>query len=428
MKSVNIESRNKVSNDLRANLTTVARLQANEQNSLLSNHSNGELDGVDSKSYRAAHWMTLAFAVLFFGVGAVQQYIAVWFQDRGIPHVGKNTLVLVYLFYFLCAFQAHRVINFLGCRLCMIATSMTYVLLIVSVWSGSEILSYVIAAVSGLMASLLWTGQTIVLNRISDSKLRATAVGQFWTRYPLGTGSGTLTLGLLIGQFSYSTPVLCFGLFALASCLLFWQMPSESKSLNLTSSSRIPSFHMVTLGSALTVFFVRFVYGLVISQVPIDLRESIGTAYIGLVSSPFFVLPIIISKPITFFANKFGLFSLASVGFVISGIGVCCLLLPRSGTSTSFGVLLIALSSAIINPVSNLLPKWITESTAIDLSRIAGTFSLAGSSGTLVGLLSVTLLSRTNAYIAAIVLLVISASCLWLVARIVASRTTSAAR
>lgn len=379
-------------------------------------------DAISRPELQAAHWMTLAFAVLFFGVGAVQQYIAVWFQDRGIPHVGKNTLVLVYLFYFLGSFQAHRVINFLGCRFCMMAASLTYGLLIISIWSGSEILSYVAAAVSGLMASLLWTGQTIVLNRITDSKLRSTAVGQFWTRYPLGTGLGTLTLGLLVGQFSYSAPVLCFGLFALASCVLFGKMPSESKSTNPTSSSRVPSFHTVTVGSALTVFFVRFVYGLVISQVPIDLKETIGTAYVGLVTSPFFFLPIIVSKPVTVFANKRGLLTSACVGFVISGLGIGCLLLPQSGTSITLGVLLIALSSAVLNPIGNLLPKWITDIASIDLSRIAGTFSLAGSSGILAGLLSVTLLSRTSAYVAAIVLMVLSAIALWAVTSALSSR------
>jgi hypothetical protein len=130
-------------------------------------------DEIDMPQFRAAQWMTIGFAFLFFGVGAVRQYIAVWFQDLGIPHVGKIFLVLDYLFYFLGSLQAQRVINQLGCRFCLQAGSLVYRLLIASIWSGSELRSYVSKAASGIMASLLWTGQTLVLNRITDIELRS---------------------------------------------------------------------------------------------------------------------------------------------------------------------------------------------------------------------------------------------------------------
>jgi hypothetical protein len=397
-----------------------------EKRNMISIESQTATEDNDETNVQTSYWFTLACAVLFFGVGAVQQYIAVWFQERGLPHVGKNTLVLVYLFYFLGAFQAHRVINFLGCRTCMMATSLVYGALILSIWSGSELLSYLTAAMSGLMASLLWTGQTIVLNQISDSNLRSIAVGQFWTRYPLGTGLGTLTLGMLIGRFAYSIPILCFSLFAIVSFFLFWQMPNKSKITNPTTKNRFPSFHAVTVGTALTVFFVRFIYALVISQVPIDLKDAIGTTYVGLVTSPFFLLTILVSKPVTIFAHKRGFLLTACLGLIVSGLGIACLLLPQTATSLTIGVLLIALTSAALNPIGNLLPKWVTDFAPIDLPRIAGTFSLAASSGILAGLLSVRLVSRTNAYVAAIGLLLVSAVSLWLVARVAGRRVTLA--
>ena len=83
-------------------------------------------------------------------------------------------------------------------------------------------------------------------------------------------------------------------------------------------------------------------------------------------------------------------------------MGFALLLLPLEGLRLAFSVALVALSSAILNPIGNLLPKRLSESTGVELTRIAGTFSLAGSSGILMGLLAVTVLSRSAAYRVAI--------------------------
>lgn len=385
-------------------------------------------DQAESTSRLAAAWMSLGIAVLFFGMGAVQQYIAVWFQDRGLPHVGKTTLVLVYLFYFVGAFQAHRVVNFLGTRICMMATALAYGLLIVSVWSGSELLSYVTAAFGGLMASILWTGQTIVLNRISDSATRSSAVAQGWIQYSLGNFLGTLSLGFLIGQFSYSAPVLAFSLFALLSSVLFSKMPTDPQSVGSAAVSRLPSFHPTTLGCAMASFFIRFVYALVISQLPIDLRETMGPGYVGLITSSFFFLPLVLTRPAVALANVRSIWTSAYIGLAVSGVGLSCFLFQKSSFNLSLGVLLVASAAAILYPVGNLFPRWIADTHSIDLSRIAGTFSLMSSSGILVGLLFVTFVSRTNTYIAALTLLMISAVSLYMVARGAATRITSPAR
>lgn len=370
----------------------------------------------------AAEQMTLGFAMLFFGVGAVQQYIAVWFQERGTPETGKTVLVLVYLFYFLGSFQAHRVVRHFGSRLCMCSTSLIYGLLVLSIWSGNEYLSYLSATLSGLAASTLWTGQNVVLNQISDGTLRSRAVSNFWTRYPLGTGVGTLILGLLIGQFSYSTPVMGYAIITVCSAILFWKMPID-RALAISSSgaahSKLPTFDHATLGCAATVFFVRFVYGLIISQVPIDLKETIGSGYVGLVTSPFFVLPVIVSKPLTAFANSRGITLTAGMGYSVALIGIALLLLPLDGFRLVSSVALVALSSAILNPIGNLLPKRLSELTGVELTRIAGTFSLAGSSGILMGLLSVTVLSRSAAYGVAIGALFVALISLMIVWRVI---------
>lgn len=88
--------------------------------------------------------------------------------------------------------------------------------------------------------------------------------------------------------------------------------------------------------------------------------------------------------------------------YLIALMGFALLLLPLEGLRLAFSVALVALSSAILNPIGNLLPKRLSESTGVELTRIAGTFSLAGSSGILMGLLAVTVLSRSAAYRVAI--------------------------
>jgi hypothetical protein len=382
----------------------------------------------ESSSRLAAVWMSLGIAVLFFGVGAVQQYIAVWFQDRGLPHVGKTTLVIVYLFYFMGAFQAHRIVNLLGTRICMMATALAYGLMIIALWSGSELLSYVTAAFAGLMASILWTGQTIVLSRISDSAARSNAVAQGVIQYSLGNCLGSLSLGFLVGQLSYSAPVLAFSLFALVSCVIFSKMPTDPQSVGSAVVSRLPSFHPATLGCAMASFFIRFVYALVISQLPIDLRETMGPEYVGLITSSFFFLPLVLTKPAVVLANVRSIWASAYIGLAVSGVGLSCFLFQKSSYNLSLGALLVGSGAAILYPVATLFPRWIADTHSIDVARIAGTYSLMNSSGILVGLLFVTFVSRTNTYIAALAMLMISALSLWMVARTAATRIASPLR
>lgn len=371
-----------------------------------------------SKHVKAAYWMTLGFSALFFGVGAVQQYIVVCFQERGEPQVGKFTLILVYFCFFLGSLQAHRVVQIMGPRLCMVVTSLSYGLLVLSVWSGSILFSYVSAVLGGLSASFLWTGQNVVVNRIPNNESRRTAISDFWVRYSLGTGLGTLVLGLLIGMYSYNVPLLSYAVICLASMALFLKMPNDfvgwggSKKTDL-----LPSFHLLTLFSAMTVFFVRFVYGLVISQVPLDLKETIGTGYVGLLTAPFFIVPLLVTKPTMHFSKSLGIFPLAAIGFAFCLLGILTLLMfAGQGMLIGLAVISIAVSSAILYPITNILPKRIADTLGTDLERVAGAFSLSGSSGILGGLLAVSFLSRTTAYSLTIVLICLSCMSLFVVA------------
>ena len=42
-------------------------------------------------------WLSLGFFFIFFGYNAVQQYITSFFSERGVPEIGFQSLIIVYL-------------------------------------------------------------------------------------------------------------------------------------------------------------------------------------------------------------------------------------------------------------------------------------------------------------------------------------------
>ncbi len=76
--------------------------------------------------------LSIGFGILFFGTGAVQQYIGIWFAERGEPTAAPTGLLLLYLAFLAAGTTTYPVIVRLGERNCLVMATAVYSAFIVA--------------------------------------------------------------------------------------------------------------------------------------------------------------------------------------------------------------------------------------------------------------------------------------------------------
>src|SRR5947208_12069745 len=83
--------------------------------------------------------LSLAFLFTFAGFGGVQQYITTFFVHIGLPQVGFQSLILIYLFLVLSEPLAALVISHYGAKRAMAVATLFYTVFIFALISKSII-------------------------------------------------------------------------------------------------------------------------------------------------------------------------------------------------------------------------------------------------------------------------------------------------
>src|SRR3989338_5487349 len=101
--------------------------------------------------------LSLAFFFIFLGFSGVQQYVTSYFEDAGLSSVGFVSLILIYVFFTLTSLFSSMILVKIGSRLAMIIGALLYGSYIISLLYPRSWLVYVISALLGVAAGLLWT-------------------------------------------------------------------------------------------------------------------------------------------------------------------------------------------------------------------------------------------------------------------------------
>src|SRR6266699_1170296 len=147
--------------------------------------------------------LSLAFLFSFAGFSGVQQYITTFFVHIGLPQVGFQSLILIYLFFVLSNPLSALVVSRYGAKRSMAVATLFYALFILALLSKSIVVIYIASTILGIAASFLWTGQNSYLVRAATGDDLGTSAGFFNVLESLGTAVGIITLGLLIEKISY---------------------------------------------------------------------------------------------------------------------------------------------------------------------------------------------------------------------------------
>jgi len=298
--------------------------------------------------------LSLSFLFIFLGFSGVERYLTAFFSEAGMTEVGFYSLILIYLFFLLFDPLSAVFVSKYGAKKCMILASIFYSLFILSLLSENVILIYFASALLGIAASFLWTGQNSYLIRVSDEKSYGAASGFFNSLKSLGAASGVLFLGFLITIFYFQLPFLIFSVFPLIGLILLLHLK------DVRVEAKINRFQLlrksITSKTALRLsalwFSLYFIFGLTIGIIPIQIKDILGIFYVGILSSLFFILAIILAYPLGKLSDIIGRKQMIIFSYILLILGLFSLYLSKSVFPLMVGILLLALIWTILRTVT----------------------------------------------------------------------------
>ncbi|MCX6764786.1 MAG: MFS transporter [Candidatus Nealsonbacteria bacterium] len=299
--------------------------------------------------------LSLSFLFIFLGFAGVQQYLTSFFSEAGIAEVGFRSLILIYLFFILFNPLAAVFASKYGGKKSMLIGSIFYFIFIFFLLSKSPYLIYLISVFLGIGASLLWTGQNSFLIRASDEKSYGKNSGFFTSLQSFGSAVGVVLLGFLIGKFLFKLPILFFSFFPLMGFLLLFTLKDLKKEEKISNNFRLIKKSILSLTAlrlASIYFAVQFIFGLVIGIIPIEIKNIFGAPCVGILSSLFYILPFLFSYYLGGLSDIIGRKKMIILSFFLIIVGLFSFIFSNHGFFLILGIILLAINSAIMRPVT----------------------------------------------------------------------------
>lgn len=298
--------------------------------------------------------LSFAFLFIFLSYNAVQQYVTAFYSGIGLVSLGFQSLILIYLFLTFFNPISAILVSKYGARRCMIFGSLFYTTYALSLLANSTALIYLTSGLLGIGASLLWTGQGVYLIKASNSKRYGANSGFFNSLLSLGSFVGVFGLGILIADFSFKVSFLLFSIFPIIGLVFLYNLNDRSgkQKTNYLVLIKKSVTSLTALKLSTLWFLLGSVFGLVIGIIPLEINKILGVSYIGILSSLFFIMPII-------FSYIFGKISdikrrnmMLIYSYAASILALFVLYLAHDFLILILGILLLAISYSSIRPLT----------------------------------------------------------------------------
>ena len=124
---------------------------------------------------------SVAFMAMFTAFQTSSSYQATMLKDiLGDKNIGFNSLAIIYVVFALANFVATPIVDKFGSKWCMVASGLIYALFISAFLDPMSWAIYVVSALLGFAAAVLWTAQGHLLTQCSDDTNRGRNSGIFW--------------------------------------------------------------------------------------------------------------------------------------------------------------------------------------------------------------------------------------------------------
>jgi len=298
--------------------------------------------------------LSLAFLFSFAGYSGVQQYVTTFFVHIGLPQVGFQSLILVYLFFVLSNPLSALVVSRYGAKRSMAVAILFCALFILALLSKSIVIIYIASTILGIAASFLWTGQNSYLVRAATGDDFGISAGFFSMLFSFGSTVGVIALGFLINKISYESSFFLAALLPLIGLLFIFPLKDlrSEKSENRLRLLR-QAVMSKTMWRLSTIWFsVYFVFGLIIGIIPLEIKNTLGVSYVGSLSSLFYIMPALLSYGLGKLSDARGRKTLLLVAFLISLLGLVALYFSHNILLLIVGLILVALYYSIVCPMT----------------------------------------------------------------------------
>lgn len=358
--------------------------------------------------HRDIRLLSLGFLFIFTGYNSVQQFVTTYFAQAGLDSTGFLSLLLVYVFLTISNPLSVIFVSKYGSKICMTFGLLIYSLFIASLITNSVLLVYFASCLLGIGASLLWTGQGTYIVKTTDEKSYGANSGFFYTLLSAGSVVGVLILGFLVSKFSFKLPFLIFSIFPIIGLLFIVKL----KDLRKESTPDFMRIIVRSIGSTTALrlsviwFSFSFIFGLIIGIIPIETKRIIGTSYIGLLSSLFFIMPIIFSYLFGKLSDFTGRKKFIVYSYLLGIIGLLLLFIAKEAILLVLGVIFLALNFSIIRPLTFALVGDL--STEKNLEVLTALFLTIGNLGTVSSLLISSITQPKTIYLISIITIIIS--------------------
>ena len=299
--------------------------------------------------------LSIAFFFIFSGFNAVQQYITAFFSQNKVPQTGYYSLILIYsLFTLSDPFSAFFVSHF-GAKRSMAIGAIFYGVFILTLITRVQVLIYLASALLGSAASLLWTGQTSYLAQVSNGNTRGINAGFFSTFFSLGSALGVLMLGFFISHISYTVSFFLVALLPLTGFLILLALPETQTQLRTSNHWQLLKLAITSktaLQLSLIWYAFSFAYGLAISIIPIEVKNTFRISSIGSLFFVFYLMPILLSYFFGKLSDRKGRKTVLTAVFIISILGLGCLYASQAPISIVGGITLFAIGYSSFLPIT----------------------------------------------------------------------------
>ena len=351
--------------------------------------------------------LSYGFGILFIAIGGIQQYLTPYFKSLGEPNIGFNILLIIYISIFISNFLASFFINKFGVKKLLIATAFFYLLSMVLILFTNEYIAYLGAMILGIAGAILWNSQNGYLLKISNEKNRGESSGFFISIFEAGSLLGILILGFFVEIYGFKISFMFVLLIGFLSLVLFIKL-DETKICNQSKKTFYFSFKTPTLFkvSIINAFSYNLIYGLSFSLVPLHIYILTNNTFIvAIISSLFYLFPMLLSKKIGLYSDKQGRNYIAFLGTCFTVLGLLFFHFSNEIFVLIIASILLALSVTFFNPIFIAIQGDIsTSNTQVYITNI---FMLLKYIGIITGIALGMLLGTKLAYMVTMILVVI---------------------
>jgi MFS family permease len=302
--------------------------------------------------------LNVGFAFLFILAGSLQQFVTVHFGMTGKPDLGFKLLLTLYVAVFVTNFFVHKVIYKLGEKRSIVLASVCYLSAGFASCQQAEFLLYTSFAIMGFGCALIWNAQNSVFLNSSSSESLGKNAGTFNMYLWSGCFAGIVLFGLALKTYAFEHVVFVFTCLASVSVFYFTKITnSVLLAVKVEKLIHIIS-HKHYLLAAIVSMKSYFLYGLAISFIPFITSQIYeNTLYVALVSLVFFMAQAFCSKPCGALIDRYGTSKLIFAGALTSLLGFILIFISLHWTILVVSSFFLGLSSAMLIPVTMVLPK-----------------------------------------------------------------------